>query len=88
MTDKFEKFFSNLESPFENMEAAVLSNTEDLQNFSRGIYVGVGGDLNVIPVGSETPILLKNLIQGAVYPFRIKRILVTNTTASDIVIGY
>jgi hypothetical protein len=49
----------------------------------RGLYVGTGGDLAVLmDNGSVT---LANVPTGSVLPVRTKRVLLTGTTATDIV---
>lgn len=56
-------------------------------NRTRGILVGVSGDLNVI-MASGTTALLKAVTAGVVHPLSVKRILATDTTATDIVALY
>lgn len=60
------------------------SNTVD--NAFGTLYIGVGGDLNVIlqDDDTETPILFKNVASGD-FPRRVKRVMSTSTTATDII---
>lgn len=61
-----------------------ISITSDNQiTYTRGIQVGSGGNLDVITAEGRT-ITLPNLVEGAVYPYRIKRIL-TGSVATDII---
>ena len=58
--------------------------------FSKGvndgalIYVGVVGDVNVITSGGDT-VLFKGVNAGQFMPIHIDRVLLTNTTATDII---
>lgn len=56
-------------------------------NRTRGILVGVSGDLNVI-MADGTTALLKAVTAGVVHPLSVKRIKATSTTATDIVALY
>lgn len=56
-------------------------------NRTKGIYVGVTGDLNVVMASGST-VLFKALAAGVVHPISAKRIMSTSTTATDIVALY
>jgi hypothetical protein len=49
------------------------------------VYVGVGGDLNVIAAGDTTSVILKNVPTGSLLPIKITRVKLSNTTASSLV---
>ncbi len=66
-------------------EVVVPHNTTNLSSVSRAIYVGVGGDVNVVMFGSDAQILFKGVPTGALLPIRVKRVLSTSTTATDMV---
>lgn len=52
----------------------------------RGIYVGVTGNVAVIPlVGDGTPVVFKNAAAGSVIPVIATRVNATGTTATDLV---
>lgn len=55
---------------------------------TRGFYVGVTGDITVQFAGDSTTRLLKNCMQGVVYPFSIIAIKVSGTDATNIVLLY
>ncbi len=68
------------------------SDTADLvfpsgTNRTRGVLVGVSGNLNVI-MADGTTALLKAVTAGVVHPLSVKRIKATSTTATDIVALY
>lgn len=56
-------------------------------NRSKGIYVGVTGDLNIL-LASGVTVLFKAVAAGIVHPISAKRIMSTSTTATDIVALY
>lgn len=68
------------------------SDTDDITfpsgiNRSKGIYVGVTGDLNIV-LASGVTVLFKGVAAGVVHPISAKRIMSTSTTATDIVALY
>lgn len=48
------------------------------------LFVGTGGNINVITLGGST-LLLKNIADGSFLPIQVTRVKATNTTATDIV---
>ena len=50
---------------------------------TRGIYVGVGGDVVAIVNGSA--VTFKNVQSGSILPIRATRVNATSTTATDMV---
>jgi len=48
------------------------------------LFVGVGGNIEVITLGGST-LLLKNIPSGSFMPIQVTRVRSTNTSASDIV---
>lgn len=63
------------------------SDTVDLANPARGLYVGVSGDVKVDMVGGGT-VTLKAMAAGVIHFLRIKRIYNTGTTATNMVALY
>jgi hypothetical protein len=74
-----------LTSPARSAEAVTKDDAGDLGTEVRALFIGTGGNLQVLLVDDTTPVLLKNLTSGAVLPLRVKRVYATNTTATDIV---
>lgn len=58
---------------------------EDLPYVTRGIYVGVAGDLAVTLVGDSAPVTFANLAAGVIHPLRVKQVHETGTDAENIV---
>lgn len=56
----------------------------------RGIYVGVAGNLDIelIETAVGTHRVYKNVVAGAVYPFQIRKVYRTTTTATDLIALY
>lgn len=53
-------------------------------SFTKGIYVGVAGDLKVDMADGST-ITFTNLASGVVHPLSVKRVYAAGTTATGIV---
>ena len=66
--------------------AAIItpSDSADLAEAPRGLYVGVTGDVQVDMADGDT-VIFKALAAGVVHPLMVRRVYSTNTTATDIV---
>lgn len=71
--------------PAENAFAVTPNNDADLAEDTRGLYVGVSGDVKVDLVGGSTEITFVNLAAGVIHPIRARRVYATGTTATSIV---
>lgn len=60
------------------------SNTVNLTESTRAIYVGVGGDISCEMAGGGTQVF-KNLAAGIAHPLQVSRVNSTGTTASELV---
>jgi hypothetical protein len=62
------------------------SSVDDLQNANNGcvLYVGSTGDLEVTPLGQDSPIVFKSVPVGF-FPVQVIKVWVKNTTASEII---
>ena len=74
-------------SPAYQFSAITPSDSVNLSNSARAIYVGTGGNISVHNSQGET-ILFKNVPDGTFLPVNTVRVLNTNTTASDIIVIY
>lgn len=68
--------------------AITAHNTNDLTTVSRALWVGTGGDIALMASGDSASVILKNVPNGTLLPIRIKRVLITGTTAADLVALY
>ncbi|WP_375229896.1 spike base protein, RCAP_Rcc01079 family [Roseobacter sp. S98] len=84
MADQFENIKPSLESPCEGLEAVTPSDSEDLAQVTRALYVGGGGDLAVrAKDGSQATFV--SLKAGQMIPVRVSRVFSTGTTATGII---
>ena len=58
--------------------------TNDLREVTRGIYVGTGGNVNLVTYRDET-VAFASVPSGTILPVRAKKVLVSGTTASNLV---
>jgi len=58
--------------------------TEIAPNY-RAIYVGVGGDINILLANDTTPVLLKDVQTGTVLDMIVLKVYDTSTTATNLV---
>ena len=77
---------SQVTTPAGNGLAVVPSDSVDLPEFNREIYVGTEGDITVIMAANGEQITYKNIPSGTRLPYVVSRILATGTDATDIVI--
>lgn len=68
-------------------EEVTPSDSVDLSQVSRGLYVGGSGDISVV-MKDGTTVTLKSVVAGSVLPVRVSRVRATSTTATDIVALY
>lgn len=61
------------------------NDTVDLPQVISGLYVGGAGVAVVLPVGGATPVTLIGLLAGTVYPFQLRRVLSTGTSATSLI---
>lgn len=72
--------------PAEGILIITPSNNNELTHTTRSIYVGYGGNLNVLMVDGTSGIHY-NVQDGEILPIRVKQVYTTGTTASGI-LGY
>jgi len=60
------------------------SDSTDFTNVTRGIYVGVGGDI-VIVAKEGGALTYKNALAGTIIPVRATRVNSTSTTATNLI---
>ena len=83
MADIFEDRSTGLESPGFHAAEVIPSDTTDLAQTSRALFIGMGGNLRVTMAGDEI-VTFRNVSAGTL-PIRARRIHATGTTAADIV---
>lgn len=71
--------------PADEAFAVTPNNSTDLATYTRGLYVGVSGDVKVDLVGGSTEITFVGLAAGVIHPIQAKRVYATGTSATSIV---
>ena len=68
-----------------NYAAVTPSDTVDLASPARAFFIGVTGDVVLVPIDGTTAITFKNVASGQIIPIQARRVNSTNTTATNIV---
>lgn len=82
--DQYANFTQGATGPASFAEVVTPSDSVDLKNISREVYVGTAGNVSVAMAGGGI-VVFKNVPAGQSLPVRVTRVNATNTTASDIV---
>ena len=77
---------SGMIDPFERCEEVTNSDTTELTNTSRTLYIPSNGDLKVTTVGGDTVTFI-GLSAGAFIPGRFRQVWDTGTTVSGAIIN-
>lgn len=83
----FEHSQSALEQPAKHLVSISPNDSTDLSQPVRGIYVGGGGDLVLVAINDADGATqtLTAIPQGTFVPVITKRVMATNTTASQLI---
>lgn len=84
MADKFRLQEVALDSPAQEAYLVSPSDTEDLPLFSRAIFMNNGGPVKMELVNNPGSPITLTLAAGTIFPFRVRRIWSTGTTATEI----
>lgn len=88
MPDPFSSYADNAAAPARHAVAVTPSDTIDLLDTPKGLYIGTGGDVTLVaadaPAGN-TGTVFRGLPSGALLPVRVRRVLASGTTAADLV---
>lgn len=88
MADKFANI-NDLGSQCRAALAVTPSDSVDLTDVPKALYIGVGGNISVDPVDGPGTAVIFPVVAGQVFDFvRVKRVRATGTTATSIVGGY
>lgn len=71
--------------PARNAETVTPSDTLDLPDVTRGLYVGGSGDVKVNMADTGAAVVFVLVPAGTLLPVRVSRVLATGTTATDMV---
>jgi len=81
--DNLKKLHASMTSSAENAFTITPHDTNDLQEVTKAVLVGVAGNLAVIMKQGDTAITLP--VPAGYNPLRVSRVLAANTTATGIV---
>lgn len=84
MPDDFKDHAPGLTSPASKAYEITPDDDNDLPVHTRGIYVGLAGNLTVILQGDTTQVTFVGVPVG-IMPIRVKRVMATGTAAEDLV---
>jgi hypothetical protein len=69
--------------PIEGGDSVTPNDSVDLARQTRGVYVGVAGDLKVTMVAGDV-LTFVGLAAGLIHPIQVTRVWATGTTATSI----
>jgi hypothetical protein len=73
-----------IDGPAISAFAVTPSDTDELAKVTRGLYVGVAGDVVAVLIGDSASVTFKALAAGVVHPLRVRKVLSTGTTATNL----
>lgn len=85
MPDQFAGHGDAVIAPATRGFAVVPHDVNALVDVPKALFVGTGGNLTLRGSGGGADVLLKNVPDGSVLPFRASHVRATGTTAADIV---
>lgn len=65
--------------------AVTASDTVDFVRIAKALYIGSGGNIALLAEDGDTAVTFSAVPSGYILPVRVRRILVTGTTASNII---
>lgn len=71
--------------PASNAFAITPSDTDDLPQYTRGLYVGGAGTVVVLMADDEATVAFVAVPTGSLLPLRVQRVMNGGTTATNIV---
>lgn len=87
--DDYATLQPGLDSPLIHMAVVTPSDTLDLTDVTRSVYIGAAGALKVTTEGGETLTLASGVLAvGVKHDLRLTRIWATGTTATPIVAAW
>ena len=81
--DPYGSFAPSPSAPARRAEAVTPSDSDDLTTVAKALYVGVAGNVRVVPVGGAAVTFFSHPI--GYLPIQCVRVLATGTTAGSIV---
>lgn len=85
MADNFGNTSRGVTAPATRSVAVTPSDVADLANVSRALWVGGAGNVAVMLLDDTVATTFVGVAAGTMMPLRVKRVMSTNTTATNIV---
>lgn len=85
MFDLYEDTAQSLSAPAAACFAISPDDNADLPQATKALYVGVGGDISLLSVGSDIVVTFVGVVSGSILPVRVRAVHVTGTTADALV---
>ena len=85
MADRYNIGSSGLTGPATRSAAVTPSDSVDLPNVSRALWVGGAGNVAVMLADDTSAVTFVSVAAGTLLPLRVKRVMATNTTATSLV---
>lgn len=82
--DSYSDHATTLVAPARNAAAVVPSDTNDLAQVARGLFIGQAGDVAVVMADGAT-VIFPNVQAGSLLPLRVTRVRSSGTTATGLV---
>lgn len=82
--DRFSDFPTNLVAPARDAAPVTPSDSADLAQLPRALFIGTAGNVAVVMAGGQS-VTFESCAAGTVLPVRATRIKATGTTAAAIV---
>lgn len=84
MADQFTDHATSLIAPARDGAEITPSNSTDLDQSTRGLYVGTSGSLRVRLVSGAT-VTFAEVLAGTIYPIRVNKVFSSGTSAGGLV---
>lgn len=83
--DKFETAAQSVSAPAASCFSITPSDTDNLAEATKALYVGVGGTVTLRAAASMLDVTFVGVPSGSILPVRVYAVRATGTTASDII---
>jgi hypothetical protein len=83
--DPFSAASDSLIAPAREAFAIAPSDNAEFPRATKALYVGTGGDVVLRAVGSDTDVVLRNVVAGSVLAIRLRAVRASGTTAANLV---
>lgn len=83
--DKFQTSSDSVIAPAQYCFTVAPHNSQELEQVTKALYVGIGGDVTLRAASGQTDVTFANVPSGAILDVRVRAVRLTGTTAAGIV---